>query len=240
MLKLRQIKHYRLCIVFFILFFTETCLAARLNDMFGVWGSLTLAGDMRAISPELSSVHWLITNQTRSRDDNHETTRFTENILFSQVGYQLNKNASVWIGYVHDWIEPLHGRNFQESRPYQDFVWKQGLGDFKLTLRTRMDERINLKSMDIGYRPRQLFKLSHDVPIIDHLSAYTGYEILFYLNNSRFGRTGVAENRVLAGLNYQLNRNFGINTGYMGQHVDQRRNNDIMTHNLFINMHYRF
>jgi hypothetical protein len=51
-------------------------------------------------------------NQTRTRDDSDQGTRFTENLLFTQIGYQLNKHASIWLGYVHDWIAPLN-RNYQ-------------------------------------------------------------------------------------------------------------------------------
>ena len=214
--------------------------AGGLNDMFGVWGSLSLQGDFSAFSPELKNVHWQILNQTRSRDDSRNETRFTENILFSQVGYQLNEHASIWLGYVHDWIEPLNQPSFQESRPYQDFVWKYNISDFKLMSRTRMDERINTRTGNVGYRPRQLMQISHSLPFVSNLSAYTGYEVLFYLNNNDFGRRGVSENRVYAGLNYQINDAFGVNIGYMGQHIDSRFHNDIFTHNIQTNIHYRF
>ncbi|HFD11301.1 MAG TPA: DUF2490 domain-containing protein [Crenotrichaceae bacterium] len=217
-----------------------TCFAGGLNDMFGVWGSLTLQGDFSAISPELDKFHWRITNQTRSRDDDHTQTRFTENILFTQAGYQINEHASVWLGYVHNWIDPLHKSSFQESRPYQDFVWKQRFNDYKFMMRIRMDERIHTNTGDAGYRLRQLIQVGHAVPFIDNLSSYIGYEVLFYLNNSGFGRSGVAENRVYTGLNYQLTKAAGVSIGYMGQHVDRRGANDLFTHNIQIDMHYRF
>lgn len=214
--------------------------ADGLNDMFGVWGSLSLQGDFSAISPELDQYKWRITNQTRSRDDYHNRTRFTENILFTQTGYQLNQHASFWLGYVHNWIDPLHQSLFQESRPYQDFVWKQNVNEFKFMSRTRMDERIHTKTSDVGYRLRQLLQVGHVLPLVENLSAYLGYEVLFYLNNSGFGRSGVAENRMYTGLNYQLTKDFGVTMGYMGQHIDRRGANDLFTHNIQIDMHYHF
>jgi len=236
---MKNIQH---TIILCMLFATPlSCPAVGLNDMFGVWGSVSLKGNFNVISPELEQFKWSVTNQTRTRDDAGNDTRFTENILFSQVGYQINEHASIWLGYVHDWLEPLNLRPFQESRPYQDFVWIQTVNDFKLKFRTRMDERINQRSGSVGYRPRQLVQISHPLPIIEHLTTYTGYEALFYLNNSEFGRQGIAENRVYTGLNYQFTGQLGFSIGYMGQHVIRRRSgNDIFTHNIQTNIHYRF
>jgi len=131
------------------------------NNMFGVWGSATLQGDFTALSPSLNKFNWLIVDQSRTREDSPSGSRYSENLLFSQVGYQINNNASLWLGYTHDWLHPLNKTAFQESRPYVDFVWKQDLGDFKLMSRTRMEDRINQTSGNEGYRPRQLLQISH-------------------------------------------------------------------------------
>ncbi|MGR9046935.1 MAG: DUF2490 domain-containing protein [Gammaproteobacteria bacterium] len=217
-----------------------TAQAAGQEDMFGVWGSLTLQGDFKALSPELDKVHWLIMNQSRTREDSPEGSRFTENLLFSQLGYQMNENASFWLGYVHDWIHPLHKSAFQESRPYLDFVWNQDLGDFKLTSRTRMEDRINLSTGDEGYRARQLVQFNHPLPFLEGLSAYAGDEVMFYLNQTDFGKQGFTENRVFGGLSYQLTSHIGLDLGYMGQYVDNRSGNNLFTHNLQANVRYKF
>ena len=93
---------------------------ADVNNMFGVWGSITLRGNFNAISPKLEKFNWFIMNQTRTRDDSPEGSRFTENILFSQVGYRFNEHASLWLGYAHDWINPLDKPSIEENRAYQD------------------------------------------------------------------------------------------------------------------------
>jgi hypothetical protein len=75
------------------------------------------------------------------------------------IYYQLNKHASIWLGYVHDWIAPLNKTTLNENRIYQDFVWKQSFGEFNFTSRTRMDERMHLRTGGPNaYRPRQLLK----------------------------------------------------------------------------------
>ena len=75
-------------------------IAANVNNIFGIWGSVTLQGDFKALSPKAAKFHWLILNQTRTWDDSPKGTRFTENLLFSQVGYKFNEHASLWLGYL--------------------------------------------------------------------------------------------------------------------------------------------
>jgi hypothetical protein len=210
------------------------------GDFFGVWGSITLQGDFKSLSPGLDKFKWQIMNQSRTRDDSPQGSRFTENLLFSQVGYQLNDNASLALGYVHDWIHPLEKPAYQESRPYQDFVWNQNIGYFKLLSRTRMEERINQTTGNTGYRPRQLLQISHPLPFMEGLSAYVGDEVFFYLNQNKFGKQGFSENRVLAGLSYQFTPQFGADLGYLGQYVDNISGNNLFTHNLQANLRYKF
>jgi hypothetical protein len=218
-----------------------SAVAAGESDMFGVWGSVTLQGDFKFLSPDSGKqFKWQIMDQGRTREDSPHGTRFTENLLFSQVGYQMNDNASFWLGYTHDWIHPLDKVSFQESRPYQDFVWNQGLGDFKLMLRTRMEERINQTTGVTGYRPRQLIQISHALPFMNGLSAYLGDEVLFYVNQNAFGKRGFSENRIFAGLSYQLTAQAGLDLGYMGQFVDNTIGNNLFTHNLQANLRYKF
>ncbi len=210
------------------------------GNFFGVWGSITLQGDFKSLSPSLNKFNWLIMNQSRTRDDSPQGSRFTENLLFSQVGYQLTEHASFALGYVHDWIHPLDKTAYQESRPYQDFVWNQNIGGFKFLSRTRMEERINQTTGNTGYRPRQLLQISHPLPFMEGLSAYVGDEVFFYLNQNKFGKQGFSENRVLAGLSYQFTPQFGADLGYLGQYVDNISGNNLFTHNLQANLRYKF
>jgi hypothetical protein len=214
--------------------------AADVNNVFGVWGSVTLQGDFTALSPNADKFKWFIMNQTRTRDDSPEGTRFTENILFSQVGYQFNEHASLWLGYAHDWINPFDKPALNENRAYQDFIWKQTVGDFKLISRTRMDERFLEGTNEAGYRPRQLLMVRHPLPFMDGLSAYLGDEILFYLTKNVFGKQGFSENRIFTGLSYTFTQHIRMDMGYMGQYVDTKSGSNLFTHNLQANIGYKF
>ena len=211
------------------------------DDIFGSWSSVILQGSLKSLSPDLDKIKWQVMNQTRTRDDSSKGSRFTENLLFGQVGYQVNQNASLWVGYEHGWINPLNKPSYQESRPYQDFLWNQALGgDFKLLARTRLEERINQTTGNVGIRPRQLMQISHPLPFVDGLSAYVGDEVFFYVNQNNFGKQGFSENWVLSGLSYQFTPKVGVDLGYLGQYVDNKTGNNLFTHNVQANFHYVF
>jgi hypothetical protein len=210
------------------------------NNMFGVWGSATLQGDFKALSPSLNKFNWLIMDQSRTREDSPNGSRYSENLLFSQVGYQLTDHASFALGYTHDWIHPLDKTAYQESRPYEDFVWNQTMGDFKFTSRTRMEQRINQTTGNTGYRARQLLQVSHPLPFMKDLSAYVGDEVMGFMNQNTFGKQGFSENRVFAGLSYQFTPKMGADLGYMGQYIDNTSGNNLFTHNLQANLRYKF
>ncbi len=229
-------------VILTIVLFTQplSVLASDTNNMFGTWGSVDLQGDFTSLSSDLGNFNWQIINQTRSRDDSSDGSRFTENILFSHLGYQVNKNISLRLGYVHNWINPLNKPSFQESRPYQDFVWKQSLGNFKFMSRTRMDERIHLTTGDIAYRPRQLLQIRHSLPFVNGLSIYAGDEVLFYINKNNFGKQGFSENRIFSGLSYKFTTHTRLDLGYMGQYIDTVSAKNIFTHNVQANISYKF
>lgn len=213
--------------------------AAGQREIFGIWGSVKLQGDLKYLSPELSKFKWAVMNQTRTRDDSSKGSRFFQDLLFGQLGYQLNSNASVWLGYAHTWTSPLNKLSFQESRPYQDFVWSQNIKTLKLVSRSRMEQRIRETTGNVGYRARQLLKISHPLPLADDLSVYVGDEILFYMNENKFGKKGFSENRVFSGLSYQATKNMSVGLGYMGQYVDTISGKNIFTHNIELNLGYK-
>lgn len=215
--------------------------AAATTNMAGNWDSVTLSGNLDKLSPALKDFHWQVMDQTRQRDDSGKGFRFSENLLFGQLGYSVNEHASVWLGYVHDWIHPLDKAAYQESRPYEDFLWNSALGDLKFTARLRLEQRIRQDTGDVGIRARELLQVNYPLRFIHKdLSAYVGDEVLEYTNHNSFGRTGFSENRALAGLSYQLTPQLGADLGYLGQYVQNQSGNNLFTHNVQFNVRYRF
>lgn len=215
-------------------------IASNFNNMYGGWGSIILKGDFKALSPKAEKFHWLVMNQTRTRGEHVNNSKFTENLLFGQIGYDVNKNLSLWLGYAREWGDPLHKSSFRENRAYQDLLWKQDFGQYKLTSRIRMDERFKEGFSKGGYRARQLVNISHPLPWGSNLSAYIGDEVLFYLNNSTFGKKGFSENRFFAGISKQITLKTKLDVGYLQQYIDIKSGSNIVTHNLQLNVVYSF
>ncbi|AMK77041.1 MULTISPECIES: DUF2490 domain-containing protein [Methylomonas] len=214
---------------------------AATNEMAGNWDSINLSGNLDKFSPALKDFHWQILEQTRQRDDSSNGFRFSENLLFGQLGYSINQNASVWVGYVHDWIHPLDKLAYQENRPYEDFLWNSSLGDLKFTGRLRLEQRIRQDTGDVGVRARELVQVNYPLRFIHKdLSAYVGDEVMEYVNDNTFGRTGFTENRALAGVGFQFTKQLGADLGYLGQYVQSKTGNNLFTHNVQFNVRYQF
>ncbi len=210
------------------------------GDMFGTREALTLQGDFKPLSSEVNKFKWRATYQSRTRDDSPKGSRYTNSLLSGQVGYQVNDNAFFWVGYAHNWAIPLSKPSYQESRLHQDFVWNQKIGHFKLMGRTRIEERINLSTRNIGYRSRQLLQLNYSLPFLTNLSIYVGDEVLAYINQNQFGKQGFSENRILTGVTYQITGNLLVDVGYLGQYENKISGNTLFTHNLQTHLTYKF
>ena len=60
------------------------------------------------------------------------------------------------------------------------------------------------------------------------------------MNENTFGKKGFSENRVFSGLSYQATKKAGVDLGYMGQYVDTISGKNIFTHNIQVNLRYKF
>ena len=232
------------CLSLMTLAYGPLSLAAQppTNNMAGNWDSITLSGNLGDLAPALNGFRWLVMDQNRQRDDSPNGFRTSENLLFAQLGYDINPNASVWLGYVHDWIHPLDKLSYQESRPYEDFLWASFLmADLKFTSRTRLEERINQTTGNTGVRAREMLQLNYPLRFIHNdLSVYVGDEVLAYMNQNNFGKQGFSENRAFGGFGFQFTKQLGADLGYLGQYVVNTPGANIFTHNVQFNLRYQF
>ncbi len=224
----------KLILIIFVLSIS-TAHARSTNDMFGSWNSLILSGDFGT-----KSVKWQIVEQGVWRDDSPEGLRLFDDNLFAQIGYNTGQYSSVWIGYLHDWIHPLGKPAFQESRPYQDYLWIHPVWNGRFSVRTRFEERINQDTGDIGVRVRETLQVNYPLAAVKDLGVYVGGDVFFYFNQNSFGPTGFHEARAAAGFTYNLNQHLGIDLGYLGVAIITTGKSDIFSHNLQVNLRYNF
>lgn len=247
----------RIYLALITLFATPSVLAGT-DNIFGSWTYVSIAGDFGAFSPGGKDYLWSIMNAARTRDDERLVNpnvgfspRYFEDLIWVQAGYKLTENSSIWFGYTHHWANPLGGGNsLQESRPYQQYLWSDGIGGgFKLTMRTRLEEMIpltgppasgNLGLGDVNIRLRQLAGISHPIPGVQGLSWYLANEGWFFLNNGAFGRGGFDQTRPMAGITYKATEHIGLKLGYLGQYINTASGNDLFTHNVQFGLHFKF
>lgn len=95
-------------------------------------------------------------------------------------------------------------------------MWNSSLGDLKFTGRLRLEQRIRQDTGDVGVRARELVQVNYPLRFIHKdLSAYVGDEVMEYVNDNTFGRTGFTENRALAGVGFQFTKQLGADIGYL-------------------------
>jgi hypothetical protein len=216
-------------------------LADSVESMAGNWSSLTLSGGFGKFSPRLQEFRWVLIDQTRLRDDNPNAWHLNEDQFYAQLGYAINPYTSVWLGYVHDWHHSLGKAAYHESRPYQDLLFDVPVAKLKAKVRTRLEQRVNHVTGNVGIRLRQMFTFQLPLEFVDpKLSLYVGDEMLFHLNANTFGSTGFSENRAVAGFSLQLTRQLGMDLGYLGQYIQEIGGAVLLTHNVYANVSYRF
>lgn len=231
--------HKIIKIKFFILIFSPAISIAT-NIIDGTLDSFAMLGDFKSVSPNLNNLRWQLTEQALTRDDSETGTRLSENQLSGQIGQQINSNAAIWIGYLHNWSYPLNSHGLHENRTYQDLVLNTALGELNLTARSRFDQRIRDDNNQTGYRIRQSIVINYPLSSINkNLSLFLGDELYSYVNNSAFGTSGLSENRAQIGFAFQFNQKITTEIGYVADYLYSKTGNDMLVNNLLFNIRYR-
>jgi hypothetical protein len=146
------------------------------------------------------------------------------------LGYRLNKNVTIWGGYVHD--PQYSGGDFtvMEHRAREqvtfDNVGKVGSG--KLSARVRMEQRWRDGIGGTGWRLRPYAKLS--VPLKGKTALNLSNETFINLNRNSFQKQrGLDRMRNLVSISTPLGKVTG-EAGYLNQYGFVRNGTDTMDH----------
>lgn len=191
--------------------------AATLDD-FQTWFNLTAIGKFYKADKSTSGFRYWLENQDRFGDS---STRITQVLLRPGLGYAINPELSLWVGYA--WIrtgKPLTLNPFEENRIWEQLLWVKKLQYFTFTSRTRMEQRFLENNSKTAYRARQLIKFA--IP----LSTYSPWGVVstdevFWHKNNFIGRNsqGFDQNRFFIGMAYTFNTRFTMEMGYMNQYI---------------------
>ncbi len=224
----------RVAIVLAIVSAPTPALRAQVDHDFGVWTMLLARGSFDSVSPALGDVRWWLDIQPR----------FTESadqfLVRPGLGYQLTDNLSGWLGYawVRTWLP--QSTRVDEHLVWQQLLWTPRTEAFRFVVRPRLEQRFVETGSDTGWRLRQFVGASYPLPGEPRLALAAYDEIFFSLNDTDWGaQSGVSQNRLFAGLTWQLSEEATIGAGYLNLFLN-RRTTDRMNHLISINLFLTF
>jgi len=169
----------------------------------------------------------------------NDAERLGQLLLRSLVGYRIDKNVNVGVGYAYVRTDPVGPALLNEHRYYQELNVRllSTEGGVTLDSRTRLEQRTFEEREDTSWRLRQFVQLR--VPISDDnkLVAYT--EPFVDLNETGVQRGGLSIWRNFVGVSVPLAKNIEVVPGYLNQHVF-RDGRDRSDHTANVNLFMTF
>lgn len=146
-------------------------------------------------------------------------------------------NVTNGYGFIHTEAKGTPNNAFDEHRIYQEAVVKHSLGHFKIRHRVRLEERF-IENQD--FRGRARYSLFADLPLTEKKMSKGGIYGAFYneifINLSKDDAIKAFDrNRLYLGAGYKLKDNFGIQAGYMRQHVGSAKG----TNHILLSFHHQ-
>ena len=218
------------CMVVVSVLTCRTCIAQNVDD-FGAWFSINTQGKM-PWRPEESKLRWWFDGHLRYFDD---TNGFGQSIFRPGLGYQLNQDTQVWLGYA--WINtmpPVTGASLvNENRFWQQLIWSKKVGRQTLLSRSRLEQRFVETGSDTGWRFRQFLKSDRPFHEESPFSFVIWDEAFFALNSTDWGQQGTfGQNRLFLGLGFKMNgpNKPKFEIGYLNQFIRRRAADDRFSH----------
>lgn len=120
---------------------------------------------------------WFLISRSNLASRDHFDERFL-GYTGAGVGYTINRNWSVRVGYRHLWFRP-RTRWLEENRPYAEGYWQRNTGDWRLTARTRLEWRqFNYRENDRRVRVELVVASKAKYPVLG-ASPYLEHEVFY-------------------------------------------------------------
>ena len=161
--------------------------------------------------------------------DLDEAGHIDQLILRPAVGYQLTENLSIWQGYA--WVGNYNQRHtppqspfFEESRIYQQVLCTRKFDSFKITSRTRLEERWIEHVDSTAVRFRTALRGMYPLPMAPEWALVASDEIFVNINTVgvRGPAAGFDQNRVFVGINRTFSQYVNVDVGYQNQLLNSR------------------
>ena len=209
----------------------------------GIWFAVAGQGHVEHPDPD-ARLRWWFDAHARFTED---SKGYDTSIVRPGVGYDVAKNATLWLGYA--WIRngPRRENAFDEHRIWQQFTWSEGLGPGNFFSRTRLEQRFDERDDDTGWRARQFVRWTQPSSDGSRLSLRIWDEAFFDLNETDWGADpGFRQNRAFVGVGWNFAAAKGgasssarfltLEVGYLNQFFYRTNAEDEMNHILGVNL----
>ncbi len=164
--------------------FAVSGMAAAAESDTQTWGAVVATG---TAGPTDSALRYWLEGQGRFNDD---SSRFGQGIVRAGLGHTVGENAVLWGGYAFIPTDPLErSDDVVEHRLWQQWTWGSALPQtaFTVSLRSRLEQRWIESAEDLGWRARQLLKLTR--PLGDGSRFYVSLwdELFVNINTTDWG-----------------------------------------------------
>ncbi|MBW8294463.1 DUF2490 domain-containing protein [Sphingopyxis sp.] len=184
--------------------------------------------------------HWLGSAEISVRSDDAQMRQPTT-VLRPMIGYQLHKNASVWIGYTRVEQHPDNGSQIAENRLSQQVSLNLGkIGNAHFSARTRIEQRSYEKVHGTAWRIRQQLRLAMPLQS-DRASFIISTEPYFTLRTNISGsNSGLEQWRNFIGVNVPVTKSVALEAGYLNRYIKRRNAPNRVDHIFPVTLSYRF
>jgi hypothetical protein len=209
---LRSVILWMLC----MLVWTTTSHADDIEDG-RLWFMLNATGKLPA-----ERWHWYAELQPRFRE---EASEFDQVLIRPAAYYALTERSSAWLGYAFVETDPAGRASFSEHRLWQQFMHNFApIHGFSIQSRTRYEQRWIENSDDVGYKLRQLIRVTTPSSLHPKLTWVAWDEYFININSTDYGaRKGFDQNRAFVGANWMFDNKQKLEIGYLNQYVNGRR-----------------
>jgi Protein of unknown function (DUF2490) len=212
---------------------------AKTTEDFQTWGNITATGSLSAVNPVLKNFKYWLEGQGRF---GLNTSAFSQGMVRTGLGYQLNDQSSIWLGYA--WVptdEPFTKTAFDEHRVWEQFLWSDKYSWGTLTSRSRLEQRFIPTDSQVGWRFRQMVKASIPMPFAPDFSFVASDEYFANLNKTNYGADDCFDqNRAFAGIGYNFNKSIKTEVDLMNQYIRKPIGPDRMDNILSVNLYLNY
>lgn len=161
--------------------------------------------------------------------DLDENGHIDQLFLRPAVGYQLTEHLSIWQGYA--WVGTYNQKHTppqspfsEENRIYQQILYSREFDSFKITSRTRLEERWIEHVDGTAVRFRTALRGMYSLPMAPEWGLVASDEVFIHLNTvgARGPQAGFDQNRFFIGVTRTFSKYFNMDVGYQNQLLNSR------------------